>query len=104
MPRICTICAHLDRDSIETELLAGKPFREVAGRFRTSPTALFRHRQAHLPDRLLKARKAVEVSKADSLIQQVEDLQIHRATDPEKGGIGRRPAHRPRGCQGAVSV
>lgn len=76
MPRICTICAHLDRDSIEAELLAGKPFREIAGRFRTSPAALFRHRHAHLPDRLLKAREAVEVSKADTLIQQIEDLQI----------------------------
>jgi hypothetical protein len=75
MPRTCTVCAHQNRDAIEGELLAGRPLGEIADIFLTSRAALCRHRQSHIPLRLLQGRKAVEISKADTLIGQIETLQ-----------------------------
>lgn len=77
MPRPCTICVHQDREQIDAELLEGKPYKQLAARFGGSSSALHRHGQTHLPERLRKARDAVEISKADSLVQQVEALQTH---------------------------
>jgi hypothetical protein len=75
MPRRCTVCTHTNRDEIEAELIEGKEFREMAARFALSSGALFRHRQGHLPERLVKAREAAEISKADGLVGQLEALQ-----------------------------
>jgi hypothetical protein len=74
MPRTCSICAHSARDEIEARLLEGKPFRELAARFGTSSAALFRHRDAHIPERLMKARDSVEVSRATTLLEQLDGL------------------------------
>jgi transposase-like protein len=74
MPRTCTICSHQQRQSIDEELLAGKPFRNIAQRFGTSGTALFRHK-AHLSGAMVKAQEAKEVVRADSLLGQVQELQ-----------------------------
>jgi hypothetical protein len=76
MPRTCSICTHPARDEIEAGLLAGNPFRELAERFETSPAALFRHKGTHIPDRLIKVREAEEVSKAETLLEQLEDLRV----------------------------
>lgn len=42
--RTCTICSHKKRKEIETALAAGESFRNMAERFKTSSTALFRHK------------------------------------------------------------
>jgi len=75
MPKTCSVCAHPGRDQIEAKLIEGKPYRDIADRFGASSSALFRHRQVHIPDRLVKAREAGEISKADTLVQQLEALQ-----------------------------
>jgi hypothetical protein len=74
MPR-CTICTHAEREVIEQALLAGQPFRAVAVRFGTSATALFRHKQDHLPVALLSAQGAAEIAHGDNLLEQVRTLQ-----------------------------
>ncbi|MDQ5871255.1 MAG: hypothetical protein M3547_03510 [Acidobacteriota bacterium] len=47
----------------------------MAKRFGTSSSAMFRHQESHVSARLLKAQKIAEVSKADHLVEQVEELK-----------------------------
>ena len=75
MPRTCTICTHPDRTGIERALIAAEPFRHIAERTGTSPAALHRHRSEHLPLFLKKAHAAAEVAQADTLLDQIRELQ-----------------------------
>jgi hypothetical protein len=43
MPRACTACRHPDRAGIDETLLAGRPYRDVAGRAGLSKSAVARH-------------------------------------------------------------
>lgn len=75
MPRKCTVCAHPNRDDIDKMILDGESLRDIAGRFGTSSSSLQRHKQDHLPRTLLRAQEVGEVARADSLLDQVYDLQ-----------------------------
>ena len=55
MPRTCTVCTHQARKDIDKALLDGGPYRGVAERFGASASAVYRHRQDHLPKALVKA-------------------------------------------------
>ena len=79
MPR-CTICLHPQLHEIEQALITSQSFRAVAVRFGTSATALFRHKQDHLPVALLSAQKAGAVAHGDSLLEQVRALQTKTLT------------------------
>ncbi len=74
MPRVCTICTHESALEIDRALLDGEPYRHIATRYGTSTGALQRHRE-HLPNQLVKAREAEEVTQADTLLEQVRALQ-----------------------------
>jgi hypothetical protein len=73
MPRVCTLCRHADRDGIDSALLRGEAYRNIAERYGTSPASLLRHK-AHLSERMVKAEEAREVTRADSLLDQVKAL------------------------------
>jgi transposase-like protein len=75
MPRTCTICAHEKRQEIDRAIVAGGSIRAIAGRFGTSRMALQRHKESHLPATLAEAHEAEEVARADTLLDQVNDLQ-----------------------------
>ena len=75
MPRRCSVCVHPDRSSIDAALVERRPFRDLAGRFRLSSTALHRHAQRHVPATLAQARQAQEVARGDDLLAQVEELK-----------------------------
>jgi hypothetical protein len=70
MPRTCTACTHSERTGIDEALLSGEPLRNIAERVSVSVTSLFRHK-AHLSETLKKSREVAEVSRADSLIDQL---------------------------------
>lgn len=72
MGRTCSICSHPSRVEIDKALVAGEPFRIVAGRFGTSVGALSRHRSAHIADLLALARKSIEDHAADLQAQVAE--------------------------------
>lgn len=59
MPRTCTVCRHRRRQEIDSALLVGRPFRNIAKQFGTSRMALCRHK-AHLLASLAKAANATE--------------------------------------------
>jgi hypothetical protein len=75
VPRVCTICTHSQKETIDAALVAGESFRYVALRFGTSATALFRHKAEHLPASMTKAQEAKEITQADDLLGQVRELQ-----------------------------
>ena len=74
MPRTCTICNHLQRAEIDAALIAGEPYRSIAKRFATSPEAMWRHKETHLPAHLAKAEEAKESTQAESLLGQLLSL------------------------------
>ena len=75
MPRKCSICEHEKVEEINKALLEGVSLRDLAGRYSISKTALHRHKDGHLPAKLVKAQEAREIAKADTLLDQVAGLR-----------------------------
>ncbi len=103
MPRTCTICTHPQRASIDHALVAGEPYRAIARRFAASPDAVLRHKMAHLPADLLKAREAEEETRAldtmtelrrclerTNLLFDACDDWLRDAEDPSRYDLGPR--------------
>ncbi len=80
MPRICTICRHPEREAINQALVAGEPLRNIAARFGTSSSSVYRHQQEHLPVAMLKAAEAREVAHGGDLLAQLQSLQERTLT------------------------
>jgi transposase-like protein len=75
MPRRCTVCDHPERPTVDALLLeGGESNRAIARRFGLSKDAVARHREDHLPERLLRAADAGEVASADGLLSQLRHL------------------------------
>jgi hypothetical protein len=79
MPRTCTICKHSERGAIDTALVSGEPFRNIAARFATSSTALFRHKRRDIPAALAIATQVAEVVHADNLLDRLKQFQQETA-------------------------
>lgn len=77
MARSCTVCAHEKRQEIDKALVTGTTHRNVAERFRLSPSAVYRHKRGHLAARLKRAFEAKETREAVELVQ-------HRAEERAK--------------------
>ena len=75
MPRRCTVCDHDEHHAINVALVQRDSYRNIAERYGLSVSALSRHTKEHLPKLLVKARDAVEVAEADSLLARIEALQ-----------------------------
>ncbi len=74
MPRPCTVCTHDESHAVNVALVSREAYRDIARQYRVSKDALSRHAKEHLPELLAKARDAVEVAEADSLLSRVEGL------------------------------
>jgi hypothetical protein len=74
MPRSCTICTHDEAHTINLALVHRDAYRHIASRYEVSTGALQRHAREHLPELLSRAKDAVEVAEADSLLDRVESL------------------------------
>ncbi|MDQ1262638.1 MAG: hypothetical protein QG575_1819 [Euryarchaeota archaeon] len=75
MGRTCTVCAHKDVDEINRLLLSGTSFRDIAGQFDLSKTALARHKESHIPELLSKSEDIKEVVSADNLLAQLQEAR-----------------------------
>ena len=75
MARTCTICRHDDRPAIDQAMVNHKPYRDIAGRFGVSRSALLRHHDDHLPAAMAKAKEAQEAARADDLLKEVRALR-----------------------------
>ncbi|MGA7741810.1 MAG: hypothetical protein WCE40_08225 [Polyangia bacterium] len=74
MPRTCTICKHPNRHEIDQALVSGRSFRDVAGQYETSPSAVHRHRSHVLPA-VAEAKQAKDDAHADSLRGKLAELE-----------------------------
>jgi hypothetical protein len=72
--RTCTICSHDEAHAIDVAIVQQDTYRSIAERWGVSHGAIRRHRQEHLPALLARAKEAVEVAQADSLLERVEGL------------------------------
>ncbi|HBF35481.1 TPA: hypothetical protein DDW35_13040 [Candidatus Sumerlaeota bacterium] len=77
MTRPSSIVTHPQRDAIETALLNGTPFRNIAEQFGVSITALSRHKGT-LAGTIAKASASECTSRADALRAKIERLE-HKA-------------------------
>ena len=75
MPPTCTVCRLPNRQEAEEAILAGEPLRTIAERFGTSPQSLLRHRDAHLPAKLVKAEEAREVARASAAAAKLVGIE-----------------------------
>jgi hypothetical protein len=72
MPRVCTIFSHPERAKIEAALVAAEPNRRIAPRFNIDEASIRRHVQEHFHATLARARDALEITRADELLDQVK--------------------------------
>jgi len=73
MTRTCTICDREDVEEINKRLLTDESYRSIAKHFEASESAVYRHKESHIPDVLAKSEDAKEVVNADMLFQKVEE-------------------------------
>lgn len=74
MARTCTICQHPKLNEINEALVSGAAYRDIAGSYGTSKSALDRHKP-HVPAALMKAKEAAEMVQADSLWDKIAQLE-----------------------------
>ncbi len=74
MPRVCTVCTHAARTTIDDRLVHGVPFRTIAEQYDVSPQALIRHKNDHLPAAMIKAKEETDVRHAIDIVQQLKAI------------------------------
>ena len=75
MGRTCTICTHDESHTINVALVRRGTYRDIAGQYNVSKSALKRHSQDHIPKLLVEASEALAVAEADDLLSRIESLQ-----------------------------
>jgi DNA-binding transcriptional ArsR family regulator len=73
MSRPCSICAHTERLEIDRLLLQGTSYRDIAGRFGLSKTAISRHKESHIGTDLQDVREAMIQAREEALAQIKEE-------------------------------
>lgn len=94
MPQVCTVCTHADHHAIDVALVSRTPNRRIASQYGLTEAAVRRHRVAHLPAQMARARDAAELADADDLVAQVRALQARALAILRRCG---RSARRPVG-------
>src|SRR5262249_7099327 len=79
MPQTCKICRHYKRSEIDAALLNSEPLRSIAGRTRTSATALFRHKKEHIARVLASTKQAAEQLSAETLFDRLRAINRETA-------------------------
>jgi transposase-like protein len=74
VPRTCTICQHPQRAAIDQALVGGRAYRDIAGQFSVSRSALDRHRAEHLSPAVQKAQQASEAEHALDITKQLRAI------------------------------
>jgi len=75
MPRVCSICSHSERSAIDSGLVAGTPYRDIAGQFGVSKSALERHAGTHLLAGVARSAQLMARVDADQLIAELRVLR-----------------------------
>lgn len=74
MARVCTVCGHPNRDTIDDGLVTGVSYRELQRRFDVTPSALSRHRLRHLSPALTALKIDYANLDRETLLDRIEVL------------------------------
>ena len=80
MGRICTICAHVERDRIDAALVSGTAYSAIARQFEVGPESVRRHHDAHLSPALAAIAARRKEAAAADLVGQIREL-VRRADE-----------------------
>lgn len=89
MTRTCTVCNHKDIEEINKRLVSGESYRSIAKQFEASESAVYRHKESHIPELLSKSNDIKEIVSADSLLTKLEeeaDFVREMRDSAKKGG------------------
>jgi hypothetical protein len=92
MPQTCSVCKSKRHEEINRELVSGTSYRDIAGRYGLSKTAVARHKEAHLPASLALAKRNREALSAESLLAEMADLKDKFRSALEQAERARNPA------------
>lgn len=98
MPRTCSVCQHADRPQIDAALRNGSSYRNIAARFGTSVSAVFRHGCAHLrapPDRPAAAADERDAPQLGGLLSITVDTPLPATAPATAPAPTTTPAARP---------
>lgn len=80
MPRACSICIHPKRDEIESGIVAGTSYRNIAEQYGVSLAPLSRHASEHIARSIKQSRDAKEAAQALNVVQQLREInEVTRA-------------------------
>ena len=92
MSRTCSVCNHVERVAIDREIVGGKPYRDIAGRFEVSKSAVERHAQSHVAAAIARAAE-LETITAGQLVGELRTLrEVTLGILEEARGEGDHPA------------
>lgn len=74
MPRKCTVCEHAKVEEINRALVETQNITKIAEQYGVNYHAIYRHKD-HIPAGMVKAQEAQEITKADTLLDQVANLR-----------------------------
>lgn len=80
----CTICHHASIREINSRIIKGELLRTLSNEFKVSISALYRHKQSHLPATLLKGLERLNVKESIELAKEsieIEKLEIADSFD-----------------------
>lgn len=77
MPRVCTVCTHDERETIDAALLTTETKRGIARRFAVNEDAISRHAAKHLTAELRETADLAEAGRIEVLVADVLRLQRH---------------------------
>ena len=76
MARACSVCTHLRVSEIDSEIIRGASYRDIAGRFDVSKSAVGLHALSHVPEALARAADAASRVTAAGLVAQLQGLYM----------------------------
>ena len=79
MSRICTICANQNHEQINLALVSSESMRTIAARYRVTPSALQRHKTAHLPVMLANAAAVADAVEGTALLDRLKTINRETA-------------------------
>jgi len=80
MAQRCKVCSHTKLKEINTQLVKGATLEMLSQKYNVTISALYRHKQNHIPVQLAKAQEAKAVTAADTLLGRIGELDA-RADD-----------------------
>lgn len=71
---VCSICAHPEREAIDTQLVSGRSYRDIGAEHGVTISSLSRHRRSHVSEALKAVAAERAVSGPRSALSRFESL------------------------------